>query len=195
MNGKTKQTVLYALLTAIIVLMSFTPIGYFKTFGLEITFITIPVIVGAILMGPAAGAVLGGIFGVTSFIQCFGMSAFGSQLLLISAPLTFIVCIPTRILMGYCCGLIFKLMKKKFGTKMISFGAGGLSGAVLNTLFFMTALVLCFGHTDYIAQLRGELNILPFIMAFIGINGVVEAAVCTVLGSAVSSAVYKAVKR
>lgn len=77
----TKYLVEMALLVAIILLMAFTPIGYIKTAGLEITLIVIPVAVGAVTLGPAAGAILGGVFGITSFIQCFGMSAFGTLLL------------------------------------------------------------------------------------------------------------------
>ena len=77
----TKQFVEMALLTAVIVLMAFTPIGYIKTFGLEITLIVVPVTVGAVTLGPLAGAVLGAVFGITSFLQCFGMSAFGTMLL------------------------------------------------------------------------------------------------------------------
>ncbi len=75
----TKYLVEMALLVAIILLMAFTPIGYIKTAGLEITLIVIPVAVGAVTLGPAAGAILGGVFGITSFIQCFGMSAFGTH--------------------------------------------------------------------------------------------------------------------
>jgi len=66
----TTKFVEMALLVAIILLMAFTPIGYIKTFGLEITLIVVPVTVGAITLGPAAGAVLGAVFGITSFIQC-----------------------------------------------------------------------------------------------------------------------------
>ena len=84
MNKKTfstKYLVEMALLVAIILLMAFTPIGYIKTAGLEITLIVVPVAVGAVTLGPVAGAILGGVFGITSFIQCFGMSQFGALLL------------------------------------------------------------------------------------------------------------------
>ena len=67
----TKYLVEMALLVAIILLMAFTPIGYIKTAGLEITLIVIPVAVGAVTLGPAAGAILGGVFGIPSFIQGF----------------------------------------------------------------------------------------------------------------------------
>ena len=88
---ETKRMVEMALLIAIILLMAFTPIGYIKTMGLEITLIVIPVAVGAVTLGPAAGAILGGVFGLTSFIQCFGMSAFGSMLLGINPFTTFLM--------------------------------------------------------------------------------------------------------
>ena len=97
----TKYLVEMALLVAIILLMAFTPIGYIKTAGLEITLIVVPVAVGAVTLGPTAGAILGGVFGITSFIQCFGMSQFGALLLGINPFLTFLVCVPTRILMAY----------------------------------------------------------------------------------------------
>ena len=104
----TKYLVEMALLVAIILLMAFTPIGYIKTAGLEITLIVVPVAVGAVTLGPTAGAILGGVFGITSFIQCFGMSQFGALLLGINPFLTFLVCVPTRILMGWLTGLIYQ---------------------------------------------------------------------------------------
>lgn len=59
MNKKkfsTKFLVEMALLVAIILIMAFTPLGYIKTAGIEITLIVVPVAVGAVTLGPAAGA-------------------------------------------------------------------------------------------------------------------------------------------
>ena len=132
----TKYLVEMALLVAIILLMAFTPIGYIKTAGLEITLIVIPVAVGAVTLGPAAGAILGGVFGITSFIQCFGMSAFGTLLLGVNPVFTFLVCVPTRILDGWLTGLIYAGLKK---TKIPSAGSVTLASLccpLLNTTFF-----------------------------------------------------------
>ena len=90
-----------ALLTAIIVLLAFTPIGYIRTLGLEITLRVVPLTVGAVTLGPTAGAVLGAVFGITSFIQCFGMSPFGAVLLGINPLSTFVVCVVSRVLLGW----------------------------------------------------------------------------------------------
>ena len=55
-NKKTLYYIEIAVLLAIEILMAVTPIGYIKTAGLEITLMPIPVVVGAIVLGPAAGA-------------------------------------------------------------------------------------------------------------------------------------------
>lgn len=85
MRNKTTQNTRYmvelALMAAIIFLMAFTPLGYFRTPGLSITFLTVPVAVGAIILGPKGGAICGLTFGITSLIQCFMGGSFGSMLL------------------------------------------------------------------------------------------------------------------
>ena len=194
---ETKRMVEMALLIAIILLMAFTPIGYIKTMGLEITLIVIPVAVGAVTLGPAAGAILGGVFGLTSFIQCFGMSAFGSMLLGINPFTTFLVCVPTRILTGWLTGLIYQGLRKVKPVQKISVVLANLFCPLLNTFFFMTTLVVFFYHTEYIqsiASSMGAANALLFVVAFVGVNGIVEAAVCFVAGSAVSEALKRALR-
>lgn len=179
-----------ALLTAIIVLMGFTPIGYIKTLGLEITLIIIPVAVGAIVMGPAAGAFLGGVFGITSFIQCFGMSAFGAALLAINPAATLFVCLIPRILMGWLTGLIFLGMRKG-GFKELSYPVASLCGALLNTVFFMTALLVFFYNSEFIqgiADSLGSRNVFQFVLGFVGVNGLIEAVTCFLLGTAIARA-------
>lgn len=188
-NQKIIRLVELALLTAIIILMSFTPIGYIKTLGLEITLIVIPVTVGAILLGPMGGTVLGIVFGITSFIQCFGYSPLGVALLGINPVLTFILCIVPRVLMGWLSGLLFKGLKKIDKTKGISYAAVSLIGPILNTIFFMSMLVWFFYDSDVIQTIVTDLgakNAFAFIIGFVGFNGLVEAGVCLVLGTAIS---------
>ena len=188
----TKKLVRIALLTAILIVMEITGIGLIKTpSGLEMTIMHVPVIIGAILMGPVEGAILGGVFGAISFWECFGKSPFGAALLGINPVFTFIVCIPTRILMGYLCGLIFKALNKDEGKGVVSFGVASLSGGLLNTLFFMTALILLFGSTDFIMAMRGSMNILSFVIAFVGLQGLLEAIIAAFLGAALSKALWK----
>ena len=194
MNKKfsTKYLVELALLTAIVLIMAFTPIGYIKTAGLEITLIVVPVAVGAVILGPAGGAILGGVFGITSFIQCFGMSAFGTLLLGNNPFLTFLVCVPARILEGWLTGLIFQGLRKTKMPQSLSVTIANLCCPILNTTFFMGSLVTLFAGT--MREQFGMTKVLPFIFAFVGVNGVVEAIVCFVLGAAISIALKKALR-
>lgn len=190
-KARTLWMVQTAILTAIIIIMSFTPLGYLKTAGLEITFIMIPVAVGAILMGPGTGALLGTVFGITSFIQCFGFSAFGAILLQINPFYTFILTMVPRILMGWLVGVIFQALHKIDKTKIISFAVASLSGAVINTVLFIAGLFLLFGNTDYI---RSWGPTWPTIFAIIaGVNALLEAAVSLVAGTAITKALYKVI--
>lgn len=107
-----------AILIAIMLVFAFTPIGYLKVGFIEITFMVLPVAIGAIICGPTGGAVLGGIFGITSFIQCFGMSPFGTFLLGLNPWLTFVTCLIPRILCGWLSGLLFKALNKIDKTKV-----------------------------------------------------------------------------
>lgn len=183
------------LLTGILLLMSFTPLGYFHTFGLDISLMMIPVGIGAMLMGPKAGAWLGFIFGATSFYQALtGASAFSAMLMNISPVGTFLTCVPTRILMGWLTGMIFLGVQKLDKKKTACFFLGGFFAAFLNTLFFMGVLLLCFWNTEFIQGINetlGGLNPLMFVVAFIGVNGALEMPASCIVGGVVSKAVSR----
>ena len=68
-NEKNYELVLTALFTAIIIIMAFTPLGYIPLVVINATIIHIPVILGALFLGPKKGAFLGFVFGLTSFIN------------------------------------------------------------------------------------------------------------------------------
>ncbi len=187
-NSKITKT---GLLIAIIILLAFTPLGYLKLGIIEITLITIPVVVGAIIMGPKIGALLGFIFGLTSFIQCFGMSPFGAVLLGINPIFTFILCLIPRTLMGYLVGIISEnVFKDKYWLNC-------LIGALLNTILFTLSLILLFGGTPFIQDLMRSLfvdNFFSFAIAFVGLNGLLEAGFTSVGGHYVITALNKKFK-
>lgn len=194
-EGSTRYMVELALMVAIIFIMAFTPLGYLRTPGLSITFLTVPVAVAAMILGPKGGAVCGLAFGITSLMQCFGTSAFGAMLLSINPFGTVITCIVPRVLEGFLCGLIFKAVRAK--KKNPAYFIGGLSCPVLNTIFYMSSLVLFFYNTDYIqgfVETLGVSNPLTFVAAFVGVQGAIEAVVCTVVAAAIARALAAALK-
>ena len=196
-RSSTLYMVELAMMIAIILLMSFTPLGYLRTPGLSITLLTIPVAVGAIILGPKGGAVCGLAFGATSFYMAVtGSSAFAAALFNINPFGTFIVCIVARVLEGWITGLIFKAVRGKM--KNGAYLVASLACPLLNTLFFMSTLVLIFYHTDYIQGFvtsLGVSNPFTFVVAFVGVQGLIEAIVCFILAGAISRALSAALHR
>jgi uncharacterized membrane protein len=182
-----------AILSAILIVMAFTPLGYLRVGTVSITFLPVPVAVGAILIGPASGAVLGAVFGLTSVAQCFGMDVFGTTLMGINPFLTVVMCMVPRILMGWFVGLIFRALTKRDNTRLVSYAVASLSGAVINTVLFVGALILFFGTSDYLRSFGN--TTLAILGVLITINAVVEAIASMVAGTAITKALSKAVAK
>lgn len=187
------------LLTAICFIMCFTPIGYIKTPVLSITLMTVPVIISATVLNPRDSAIIGGIFGITSFIQAIsGMSALTGALFQLNPFFTFILCVVPRVLEGWLGGLIFQGVKKIDKTNFISYAVGSLSVPLLNTLLFMSTLFLLFYNSEpiqNIAAAKGADNVLGLFAAMVGVQALIEAGICFIIGTAVSKALAVALKK
>ena len=193
-SNKTRQLTVLGLLTGILLLMAYTPLGYLNIGPLAISFNVIPVALAAITLGPAGGAAAGAVFGLTSFLQCIGVggvSSMGVVLFGINPVLAFIQRFVPRLLDGLLLGYIFRGVKKASNARLGCFITGFFS-AFLNTLFFMTALVVLFGNTEYMQGLIGGKNIILFVCGFVGINAVCEMVSSTIITGAVGFALLKA---
>ncbi len=188
----TVKLTLFALLTALLIVLGYVNIP--QPAGLSITFNMIPVAIAAIAMGVGGGALLGGVFGLISFLQCFGIVGFsgmGAVLVGISPVLCFIQRFVSRVLVGVLAAVVYKTLNKRMNAYM-SCMITGFSAAFFNTLFFMSSLVLLFGNTEYIQGLMAGRSVITFIIASVGINAVVEMVVAAVVTGAVGAALKKA---
>ena len=109
MNRRKKYDVRFltqlALLVAVEMVMKMIGLGSVPVGPLYMSFLTVPIAVGAILLGPLAGMILGGVFGVVSFMDAIkGASVMTSSLLAVSPVHTFLLCFGMRVLMGACVG-------------------------------------------------------------------------------------------
>ena len=190
----TKSVVLLGLLTAVVMLFSFTPIGSIPVGPLVITLNVIPVAIAAIALGPVGGAVIGGVFGLMSFLQCFGIgvsSAMGAVLADINPVLAFIQRFVPRVLDGFLAGLIFRAAARLSNVQISCFVTGFFT-AFLNTVLFMSALIALFGNTTYMKEKIGGKNVIWFVITFVGVNAVFEMIAATLITGAVGFALYKA---
>lgn len=194
----TRRLVQLALLVAITLVMAFTPLGYFRTPVLSVSFLTVPVAIGAMLLGPGAGALLGLTFGLTSFYDAFVGGGMKAMMLSLNPVGCFVVTVGARVLCGWLCGLVFAGMARATHRGRAAYVAAAVSCPLFNTIFFMSFIMLFYYRTDYVqgfCQHYGVANPVSLILAMVGVQGLIELAVCGVLASVIGMAVAKAMKR
>ena len=200
---KTNLTYLIelALLVGILLMMNITGLAMIPLPGQYASIMTVPVAVGAMMLGPLAGGVLGGVMGCISFYTAI-KTGFSTLFLAgytggIVVVLSFINTIIPRILMGICVGWVYRAASRLDRGNTISYYIGGIAAPLLNTLFYMTVLVLIFLNAPTLQDLLGEElmakfqdNILLFVAAYVGVQALIEAA----LGCVISGSVCKALR-
>ena len=190
----TSQLTILGLMSGILFLMAYTPLGYLNIGPLAVTFTVMPVAICAVVLGPTGGAVAGAVFGLTSFLQAMGIggtSALGAALFQINPFLSAVQCFVPRILDGLLIGFIYRGMRKKTNV-YASCAVTGFFSAFLNTLFFMTALVVMFGNTEVIQNLMGGRNVIIGCCMMVGVNAISEMVSSTIITAAVGTALSKA---
>jgi uncharacterized membrane protein len=192
-GNRSRRTTLLGLLTAILMVFGLTPLGYLNIGPLAISFNMIPVAIGAAALGPVGGAILGAVFGMTSFLQCLGIggsSAMGVILLQINPLFAFIQRFVPRVMAGFLVGVIYRVARK-FCKAGLAGSIAGFCAAMLNTVLFMSALILLFGNTQYLTDLIAGRNVIVFVCTFVGVNAIAEALAATAVTGALTAALER----
>lgn len=194
-NKKTNlfHLTLLALFIAIMLVMNFTPLGYITTGLFSITLMTIPLSLGAVCTGVSGGAVLGFVFGLTSFLQAFGIGYMidpSASILFTTKPLAYTAtCFIPRILTGVIAALVFKLFKKHNKTGVVPMALSAACVPIFNTALFMSFYIILYSDT----VLAGKTFMSVFLSA-LTINFVIELAVTLIIGTIINRILYKFIK-
>lgn len=212
-NENVKSQVILALFSAIILLMTFTPIGLIDLPIIKATLLHVPVIIGSVSLGPKKGAFLGFVFGLASLIK---NSTAPSLLSFAFTPviplpglqegslLALIICFIPRILVGITPyftvkGIEFimhKIFKKKLkAVRPVGITVAAVVGAFTNTILVMGMIYLFFREPYAIATKNSIDAIFYVILGVIGTNGFPEAIVAAVISTPVCLALDKLFKR
>lgn len=187
------------LFIGVILLMKLTGLSSIPVGPLVMTFTMIPIAVGAMLLGPLAGTILGAFYGLLSLYDAItGKSLMTAAFFAVSPFMTVLLCIGTRALVGYLTGLLFRVFQKIDRHRIWSYFAGGLLAPMLNTICFMGFIVLFFYHTEFVQNLaakKGAVNPLMFVVLVVGVQGLIEWATGLVIGGGVAKGVAIALKR
>ncbi len=190
-----------ALLVAIMIVLASTPLGYIPLPFMRATTMHIPVIVGACLLGPKVGALLGGLFGITSVVIATvqpNITSFVFTPFYSFSPefhgswMSLVVAIAPRILIGVVAGLVFQGLMKVVKSQALSLAVAGLAGAMTNTVGVMGLIYLLFGEQYALAGGKDPALLFGVILGVIGTNGVVEAIIAGILTAAVGKALFAA---
>lgn len=195
-----------ALLVGILLTMNLTGLAMIPLPGQYASIMTVPVAVGAMILGPLAGGILGGVMGCISFYTAI-KTGFSTLFLAgytggLVVVLSFVNTIIPRVLMGVCVGWIFRGIHRLDRTKTISYYIGGVAAPLLNTLFYMTVLVLIFLNAPTLQALLPENlmtafkdNVLLFVALYVGPQALIEAVVGCVISGSVCKALSVVLKQ
>ena len=195
----TRWLVGVAMFAAIIIVMANTPLGFVPLPVTKATTTHIPVILGAILLGPLAGAILGGVFGICSVVvntltpglTAFAFSPFMSTTGLTGAVKALWVAVGCRILLGVVAGWLWIALKKFRVSDWLALPITGFFCTIFHTVAVMGSIFVLF--TQQYAQAREVAMeaVSGLILATVTGNGIPEALLAMVLVTAIGKALLK----
>lgn len=199
----TRWMVSVALMAAIIIVLANTPLGMIQLPIIKATTVHIPVIIGAILLGPAAGAVLGSVFGLCSLasntmaptLLSFAFSPFLSTTGLVGALKALWISVGCRILIGIVAGWLWLLFQKLKFNQTVALAITGFVGSLTNTLTVMGSIYLLFAQQYAAAKDVAITAVWGLIMGTITASGIPEAIAAAVLVLALGKVLLKFIKR
>lgn len=168
------------ILLALEAVLTFTPLGFITIPPISITLLHIPVIIGAILLGPVNGAILGAGFGIFSMIRATMTGNPGDILFNPAAsgnPLASIVmCVLPRILIGLFAAWLYMLVKRLAkGNDFVAIPVAAGITTVLHTVMVLGLMEALFK----------AFPLEQFLSAVVLLNGLVETCTAIVIATAV----------
>ena len=197
MKKDTRYLVSVALMAAIVILLANTPLGMIQLPIIKATTVHIPVIIGAILLGPSAGA----IFGICSLISnttaptllSFAFSPFLSTTGLVGVVKAIWISVGCRIMIGVISGWLWILFRKLKANSYLSLIITGFVGSMVNTIFVMGSIYLLFAGQYAAAKDVARTAVFGLIMGTVTASGIPEAIAAAILVTVITKALLKVV--
>ena len=202
MEKKSKDTrwlTSVALMAASVILLANTPLGMIQLPIIKATTVHIPVILGAILLGPAAGAVLGAVFGICSMISntmaptllSFAFSPFMSMTGILGAVKAVWISVGCRIMIGVVAGWVWIVLKKLKMNHLAALAVTGFTGSMVNTVFVMGSIYLMLAR-EY-AQVKSVAvdAVWGLVMGTVTASGIPEAIAAAILVTLIGKVLLK----
>lgn len=185
----TRWMVSVALMAAIVIVLANTPLGMIQLPIIKATTVHIPVILGAILLGPGAGAILGAVFGICSLVSntmaptllSFAFSPFLSTTGFPGALKAIWISVGCRILIGVVAGWLWVLFTKIKLNQFIALPIVGFIGSMVNTVTVMGSIYFLFAQQYAEAKEVALTAVFGLVMGTVTASGIPEAIAAAIL--------------
>ena len=199
----TRWMVQLALMAAVVVVLANTPLGMIQLPIIKATTVHIPVILGAILLGPLAGSILGAVFGICSLISntiaptllSFAFSPFMSTTGLTGALKALWISVGCRVLIGLAAGLLWKLFKLCRMNDLIALPLVGFLGSMVNTVAVMGSIYFLLAAEYAAAKNVAVTAVFGLVIGTVTASGVPEAIAAAVLVTVIGKALLALFRR
>ena len=178
-----------ALMAAIVIVLANTPLGMIQLPIIKATTVHIPVILGAILLGPGAGAILGAVFGICSLVSntmaptllSFAFSPFLSTTGIPGALKAIWISVGCRILIGVVAGWLWVLFTKIKLNQFIALPIVGFVGSMVNTVTVMGSIYFLLAQQYAEAKEVALTAVFGLVMGTVTASGIPEAIAAAIL--------------
>ena len=185
----TRWMVSVALMAAIVIVLANTPLGMIQLPIIKATTVHIPVILGAILLGPGAGAILGAVFCICSLVSntmaptllSFAFSPFLSTTGIPGALKAIWISVGCRILIGVVAGWLWVLFTKIKLNQFIALPIVGFVGSMVNTVTVMGSIYFLFAQQYAEAKEVALTAVFGLVMGTVTASGIPEAIAAAIL--------------
>jgi len=199
----TRYMAMLAMLCGVQLVMGMTGIGFLPLPVIKATTMHIPVILGAILLGPGAGAVLGGLFGLCSIwantttpgLLSFAFSPFMTTEGFVGVMKSLWIALCCRILFGLIAGWLWKLMKKLMKQDYIALPVTAAVATICHTLLVMGSIYVLLAAQYAEAKNVGITAVFGLVMGTVTASGIPEAIIAAILVTVIGKALLHLMAR
>ena len=199
----TRRMAMLAMLCAVLLVMGMTGIGFIPLPVIKATTMHIPVILGAVLLGPAAGGVLGALFGLCSIwanttspgLLAFAFSPFMSTEGLVGVLKSLWIALGCRILLGVMAGWLWKGLHKLLKKDYLALPITAALATLCHTILVMGSIYLLLAQQYAQAKNVGISAVFGLILATVTASGIPEAIAAAILVTVIGKALLRLLER
>lgn len=200
---ETRYMALLAMLCGLLLVMGMTGIGFIPLPVIKATTMHIPVIIGAVILGPEAGAVLGGVFGLCSIwantatpnLLSFAFSPFMTSEGFPGVLKSLWIALGCRVLFGYISGWLWKLLKKMLKQDHFALPVTAALSTLIHTLLVMGSIYMLLASQYAQAKNVALSAVFGLIMGTVTASGIPEAIAASILVTVICKALLHLMKR